>query len=324
MNPWPAASGVYRLPAQGERVRISGTVKWDTDYEWWYEIHPTGPEDVEFLQPRPTLSLRVSYPTPTAIRKDKGVYHWPGLSSVPADFGDTCKAQDFTYQALYYSDHPRVELLISAPGRPVRWFIENEQIQQGSGSVSVIPTGNHASTLPPLNGTAFPGAPVTITYQLSGDALDLGNVPDDGNYDVRVRAETDDEVGVVTAGAWVSFKGDEFQMDPAYRKTSELCRAAAVLARGNYRTSPLPVPKYDPQSWAQVPEEQLRSIWQALQRAVSEHRGVELTAEDTDPETLTRQVHATLVAYPEVAARMSNLLPERIARHLSEFIPGAS
>jgi hypothetical protein len=39
----------HPLPRQGQRVRIGGTVWWDTDDEWWYEIHPRGPKDVEVL-----------------------------------------------------------------------------------------------------------------------------------------------------------------------------------------------------------------------------------------------------------------------------------
>lgn len=39
-------------PQQGQRVQIGGTVWWDTDLEWWYEIHPRGPQDVKGLPAR--------------------------------------------------------------------------------------------------------------------------------------------------------------------------------------------------------------------------------------------------------------------------------
>jgi hypothetical protein len=37
------------VPAKGQRVRIGGVIFWDTDDEWWYEIHPRGPQDVQSL-----------------------------------------------------------------------------------------------------------------------------------------------------------------------------------------------------------------------------------------------------------------------------------
>ncbi|HZU38749.1 MAG TPA: hypothetical protein VFA18_22670, partial [Gemmataceae bacterium] len=47
----------HPLPRQGQRVQIGGTVWWDTDDEWWYEIHPRGPQDVKGL---PAQSARGS------------------------------------------------------------------------------------------------------------------------------------------------------------------------------------------------------------------------------------------------------------------------
>lgn len=49
MEPFPWQSGQYYVPRQGERVRICGEVKWDTDREGWYEIHPRGPDEVRPL-----------------------------------------------------------------------------------------------------------------------------------------------------------------------------------------------------------------------------------------------------------------------------------
>lgn len=43
---FPIASGQNYVPQRGERVRICGEVKWDTDQEGWYEIHPRDPSDV--------------------------------------------------------------------------------------------------------------------------------------------------------------------------------------------------------------------------------------------------------------------------------------
>lgn len=37
------------VPQSGQRVRICGEVKWDTDREGWHEIHPRGAEDVTVL-----------------------------------------------------------------------------------------------------------------------------------------------------------------------------------------------------------------------------------------------------------------------------------
>ena len=37
------------VPKTGQCVRICGKVKWDTDHEGWYEIHPAGPGDVHVL-----------------------------------------------------------------------------------------------------------------------------------------------------------------------------------------------------------------------------------------------------------------------------------
>lgn len=38
-----------RIPRNSERVQICGEVKWDTDREGWYEIHPRNSADVIFL-----------------------------------------------------------------------------------------------------------------------------------------------------------------------------------------------------------------------------------------------------------------------------------
>lgn len=41
------------VPEKGQCVQICGKVKWDTDHEGWYEIHPSGPEDVEIFGKAP-------------------------------------------------------------------------------------------------------------------------------------------------------------------------------------------------------------------------------------------------------------------------------
>lgn len=38
-----------RIPYKNERVRMCGQLLWDTDREGWWEIHPRGASDVEFL-----------------------------------------------------------------------------------------------------------------------------------------------------------------------------------------------------------------------------------------------------------------------------------
>lgn len=46
------------IPAKGEDVRICGQLRWDTDKEGWWEIHPRNCEDITF-----------SYPTPVKCRR---------------------------------------------------------------------------------------------------------------------------------------------------------------------------------------------------------------------------------------------------------------
>jgi hypothetical protein len=317
MNAWPDASGVYPLPAQGERVRISGSVFWDTDDEWWYEIHPDGPEDVTFPLPEPPdLRLRTSY-VYEVERKKKGTYHWEGLSSVPEGFGDRCKPQDFEYLAFFYRTQVRVELISPNPGIVLRWYVDDVPIAPGGSTLTPRPTG-HASSLPPLDGTDRNGEQVELTVQLANGILDITNRSNDGNYQLTVRVEADDDaLGPIGADTTVFIVGDGFVMDPAYEKTWQMCRAAVVLARGNYRTSPLPIPRYDPQPWSEVRVERLAAIWQALHDAVLETAHVDLAMERDDVVSLTRQIQATLVAYPEAATKIIELLPPRIAKGLS-------
>lgn len=40
-----------RVPKCGERVRVCGKLRWDTDKEGWWEIHPCSGEDITFLAP---------------------------------------------------------------------------------------------------------------------------------------------------------------------------------------------------------------------------------------------------------------------------------
>jgi hypothetical protein len=40
-----------RVPKCGERVRVCGKLRWDTDKEGWWEIHPCGGADITFLEP---------------------------------------------------------------------------------------------------------------------------------------------------------------------------------------------------------------------------------------------------------------------------------
>ncbi len=42
-----------KLPGQGDRVRICGEVRWDSDLAGWYEIHPKATEQVAVLGPKP-------------------------------------------------------------------------------------------------------------------------------------------------------------------------------------------------------------------------------------------------------------------------------
>jgi len=321
INPWPAASGIYPLPAEGERVRISGRVLWDTDDEWWYEIHPDGPQDVELgLPARPDLRLTASYPAIDLVRKDKGTYHWEGMSSVPKGFEDVCKARDFPYFAFYYSTHARVELASSSPAANVRWYLDDTPLPAGSGTVKVVPRGGRRSTLPPFDGTDLGSGEAEFKYELSGTALDLVARPEDGNFGVTVRVEADDVLGLVTAQVNVSITGDDMQMDPAYETTSQTCQAAVVLARGNYRTLPLPVPRYDPQPWRDMSERQMIEIWNALHDSVLEVAHADLPMAEAHPASLTRQIQATLVAYPDAAAKIKDKLPDAIASRLRESI----
>ena len=318
------------LPAQGERVCISGDVWWDTDHEWWYEIHPGGPSDVKLsLPPKLEISLRPTYSAPDVIRKDKGTYHWKGISSVPADFEDRCKAQDFTYLALYYVTRAQVELTSSAPIANARWYIEGNQVQPGAGKtvLKVVPKiPNHHSSLPPFNGTDLSDDEVTLEYEIVGNTLICSNRPDDGNYSVEVRVEAEETIDipggritmpVVTARAIVSLQGDDFVMDPAYKKTDEMCRAVKALARGNFRTLPEPVSKYDPQLWLSIGEGRLNEIWDALRVAVSETTGTSPRWEKESGFELSQQIQAALIAYPEAAKKISQMLPEASKRPIS-------
>jgi hypothetical protein len=38
------------VPGNGQRVRIGGVIKWDTDHEGWWEIHPRSAKDVQVLR----------------------------------------------------------------------------------------------------------------------------------------------------------------------------------------------------------------------------------------------------------------------------------
>lgn len=48
------------LPRRGQAVTFCGEVKWDSDFEGWYEIHPRGSFDVTIADRISTSSLHVS------------------------------------------------------------------------------------------------------------------------------------------------------------------------------------------------------------------------------------------------------------------------
>ena len=48
----------HEVPQHCEEVRICGELRWDTDKEGWWEIHPRNCEDVTFLYPTPVKCRR--------------------------------------------------------------------------------------------------------------------------------------------------------------------------------------------------------------------------------------------------------------------------
>lgn len=53
------------VPGDGQTVRICGNVKWDTDHEGWYEIHPRSPRDVEIVRQSP---IDIRHPADIEVR----------------------------------------------------------------------------------------------------------------------------------------------------------------------------------------------------------------------------------------------------------------
>jgi PLAT/LH2 domain len=46
------------MPKKDEEVRLCGNLRWDTDKEGWWEIHPRNCQDVTFLSPKPQKCIR--------------------------------------------------------------------------------------------------------------------------------------------------------------------------------------------------------------------------------------------------------------------------
>ncbi len=221
----------------GVRMKFGGWLRWDTDDEGWYEIHPQSGADVTFLPPAPRI-IRLN----SAFGEHRGnqedvTYEFPGcnVKDVPAEWAKprVFHGKKYVLQQTYSFD---AEIENRGPfGSPfpdesaVHWDIAGHPLPEGSGVLV-------------LTGGAL------LSYTRNDLHLELSNLPGQTvGQPLQLTVSVIDEAGTSSRGAIVSLEGERpVEWEKDYYIIVLGCSIARRLLLDRLRLKPQAIPKYDP------------------------------------------------------------------------------
>ncbi|MFJ7681135.1 hypothetical protein [Peribacillus butanolivorans] len=287
---WPNASEELDVPSNGQRMRISGEIWWDTDEEGWYEIHPAGPEDLEWLAPPPKLINLTSEFSEEFGPLEKGVVHWPGCN-VKGTPEEWAKPRDFTFekQLVYQKYIIGAVVQDMGPHTEIFWKVDGKALQQGSGT--------------------FQSNSVLVSYHLEGLSIELWNRPEDGVTTFDLHVSINDPYQPTHRSLGIFFDGIRITYEPDYYRIVGGCSLAKYMENQRIKTNPQVVPRWDPARLIQLEHEVLVD----LVGKITEENGLthawRETAKVMDKALIVNTLLGLSVRYPETAAK---IIPGRI------------
>jgi len=281
-KPWPNASGEQSVPHAGERVKIGGKVKWDTDQEGWYEIHPRGNFDVQVLPHRAIFRNFASSFVETVGNPEDCYYDWPGCqlkNAAPGMEPRRFHGQRFRKHQMYQLE---ADIAFFTPKTVLQWSIDGNGLQEGSGAVQV--GGGQ------------------VGYVLNGRALKLWNRPDDGTYSFGVTVQCADYFQPSSGSMTIAFDGIHTEWEPDYYRLISLCDALQYLQTADFRTIPEEVPLYDPFQLVQMKSEVLGELIREIVEKQSLPASLAISSQFASNVELVQTIGRLAVRYPRVVA----------------------
>lgn len=288
-NSWPLASGVNVIPTNGQRMRISGEVKWDSDDEGWPEIHPSGPNDLEWLEPPPKLINLTSSYSEVLGPPETGIVHWPGcnVKGTPKEWGP----RDFTYQKVLVHQLYEFGAVVQdmGPHTEIIWTVNGQPLSQWGGT--------------------FQSYNVLVSYHFNGLNLQLWNQPEGGDATFKLKVSINDPYEPTSREIQVYFDGIRITYEPDYYRIVGGCSLAKFGQNQRLKTIPEAVPHYDPASLYELDH----GVLVDLVGEIAKEQGLSPALKEASQVSGKEQIISTLlglsVRYPETAGR---IIPGRI------------
>jgi|GEM_PF-2412857 len=294
----PFPSGEEFVPANGQRMRISGEVKWDSDQEGWYEIHPAGRGDLEWLDPPPKIINLTSTFSEVLGPPETGVVHWPGcnVKGTPKDWG----ARDFTFQKILVTQLYEIGVVVQNPGTNtmVLWTVNGQPLLQGDGTLEPnnVPVSYNLKDLHLR----------LLAPQIAGDVVLHPLLPQSGSgatsFDLQVRI--DDAYQPTSRSLAIFFDTIRITYEADYYRIVGGCSAARFVQNQKLKTIPQVIPHYDRERLAELDEGVLVGIVGEITKEHGLSSAWREAAQVANKGQLVNTVLVLSVRYPATAGKV--------------------